>query len=68
MNAFGSPIVAQERAQDIVRGGEALVATDENVREDLRVVLRVSLSPTGTRSHRAPVAQWWNIGLSCRRS
>ena len=43
VNAFGSPIAAQERAQDIVRGGDALVATDENVREDLRVVLRVSL-------------------------
>ena len=43
VNAFGSPIAAQETAQDIVRGGDALVATDENVRDDLRVVLRVSL-------------------------
>ena len=43
VNAFGSPIAAQETAQDIVRGGDALVATDENVRDDLRVVLRVSV-------------------------
>ena len=40
VNAFGSPIAAQERAQDIVQGGEALVASHENVREDLRVVLK----------------------------
>ena len=27
VNAYGSPIAALDRAQDIVRGGEALVAT-----------------------------------------
>lgn len=43
VNAFGSPIAAQERAQDIFRGADVLVATVENIREDLRVVLRVSL-------------------------
>ena len=31
-NAYGSPIAAQERAQDIVPGEETLVTTDENVR------------------------------------
>ena len=40
VNAFGSPIAAQETVQDIVQGGEALVSSDENVREDLRVVLK----------------------------
>ena len=30
VNAYGSPIAALDRAQDIVRGGEALVVTDEN--------------------------------------
>ena len=32
VNAYGSPIAAQERAQDIFRGEDTLVATDENVR------------------------------------
>ena len=32
VNAYGSPVRAEERAQDIVLGGDALVATDENVR------------------------------------
>ena len=32
VNTYGSPIAAQERAQDFVRGGEVLAATDENVR------------------------------------
>ena len=31
VNAYGSPIAAQDRAQDIVRGGEVIVATNENV-------------------------------------
>jgi len=31
VNAYGSPIAALDRAQDIVRGGEALVVTDENI-------------------------------------
>ena len=31
VNAHGSPIAALDRAQDIVRGGQALVATDENI-------------------------------------
>ena len=31
VNAYGSPIAALDRAQDIVRGGQALVATDENI-------------------------------------
>ena len=31
MNPYESPIAAQDRAQDIVRGGEVLVATNENV-------------------------------------
>ncbi|XP_044168202.1 uncharacterized protein LOC122952227 [Acropora millepora] len=34
VNTYGSPIAAQERAQDFVRGGEVLAATDENVRVD----------------------------------
>ena len=32
VNAYGSPVAAQERGQDIVRGEDTLVATDENVR------------------------------------
>ena len=32
VNAYRSPIAAQERAQDIVRGEDTLVALDENVR------------------------------------
>ena len=28
VNAYGSHIAAQERGQDIVRGGDTLVATD----------------------------------------
>ena len=32
VNAYGSPIAAQDRAQDIVRGGKLLVASVENVR------------------------------------
>ena len=32
VNAYGSPIAAQERGKDIVRGADTLVATDENVR------------------------------------
>ena len=31
LNAYVSPIAALDRAQDIVRGGEALVITDENI-------------------------------------
>ena len=33
VNAYGTPIAALDRAQDIVnvRGGQALVATDENI-------------------------------------
>ena len=31
VNAYGSPIAALDRAQDIIRGGEALVVTDENI-------------------------------------
>ena len=31
VNAYGFPIAALDRAQDIVRGGEALVVTDENI-------------------------------------
>ena len=31
VNAYGSHVAAQDRAQDIARGGEVLVATDENV-------------------------------------
>ena len=31
VNAYGSPIAALDRAQDILRGGEALVVTDENI-------------------------------------
>ena len=31
VNAYGSPIAALDRAQDIARGGEALVVTDENI-------------------------------------
>jgi len=31
VNAYESPIAALDRAQDIVRGGEALVVTDENI-------------------------------------
>ena len=31
VNAYGSAIAALVRAQDIVRGGEALVVTDENI-------------------------------------
>ena len=31
VNAYGSPIAPLDRAQDIVRGGQALVATDENI-------------------------------------
>ena len=30
-NAYGSPIAALDRAQDMVQGGEALVVTDENI-------------------------------------
>ena len=29
--AYGSPLAALDRAHDIVRGGEALVVTDENI-------------------------------------
>ena len=29
-NAYGSPLAALHRAQDIVQGGEALVITNEN--------------------------------------
>lgn len=32
VNTYGSPIAAQERAQDFARGSEVLAATDENVR------------------------------------
>ena len=32
VNAHGSPIAPKDRAQDIVRGGEVLVAMYENVR------------------------------------
>jgi len=32
VNTYGSPIAAQEIAQDFVRGGKLLAATDENVR------------------------------------
>ena len=46
VDAYGSPFAALDRAQDIARGGEALVVTDENIvikyKEDFRVVLRVS--------------------------
>ena len=31
VNAYASPIAALDREQDIVRGGQALVATDENI-------------------------------------
>ena len=31
VNAYGSLIPPLDRAQDIVRGGQALVATDENI-------------------------------------
>ena len=31
LNAYGSPMATLDRAQDIVRGGEALVVTDENI-------------------------------------
>ena len=31
VNAYGSPIAALDKAQHIVRGGEALVVTDENI-------------------------------------
>ena len=30
-DAYGSPIAALDRVQDIVRGSQALVATDENI-------------------------------------
>ena len=30
VNAYGSPMASLDRVQDIVRGGEALVVTDEN--------------------------------------
>ena len=31
VNAYGSPIAALDRAQNIVRGSQALVVTDENI-------------------------------------
>ena len=31
VNAYGSPIAALDKAQHIVRGGEALVVTEENI-------------------------------------
>ena len=31
VNAYGYPIAALDRAQDIVQGGEALLVTDENI-------------------------------------
>ena len=31
VNTYGSPIAALDRAQDIVRGGQALVGTDETL-------------------------------------
>ena len=31
VKAYGSPIAALDKAQDIVRDGEALVVTDENI-------------------------------------
>ena len=31
VNAYGYPIAALDRSQDIVRGSEALVLTDENI-------------------------------------
>ena len=34
LNAYVSPIAALDRGQDIVRGGEALVVTDENIKLD----------------------------------